>query len=68
MRRNYLFSDGDLAATLDNRLRSVRSLVVRIPREQLLSTSIDTLVEHIQAQLAEDPLKIHEDQLRLEDG
>lgn len=68
MRRNYLFSEGDLAATLDASIRSIGSLVERIPRDQFLSTSVDTLVEHVQAQLAEDPLQIHEDQLRMEDG
>jgi hypothetical protein len=67
-RRNYLFRDGDLAATLDSQLRSVKELVERVPRDQLLATSVDTLVEHIQAQLAVDPLQIHEDQLQMEDG
>lgn len=67
-RRNYLFSDGDLAATLESQLRSVKGLVERIPRDQFLATSVDTLVEHVHAQLAVDPLQIHEDQLQMEDG
>jgi hypothetical protein len=67
-RNKYLFSDGDLSATLDAHLRSIKSKVERIPRDQFLSTSEDTLVEHIYAEVSVEPLAIHEDQMRMEDG
>ena len=66
--RNYLFHEGDLAATLDARLRSVSELVERIPREQFLATSIDTLVENIEGQLFIDPLVLQENQMQMEHG
>lgn len=69
MRRNdrdYLFHDGDLSATIDAQTRSIKDVVERIPRDQFLATSVDTLVENIESQLSIDPLVLHEDQIQME--
>jgi hypothetical protein len=64
--RNYLFSKGDLFSALGVQTRSVSRLVEEIPRDQFLATSVDTLVEHLVAKLAIDPLVLHEDQMSME--
>lgn len=64
--RNYLFYDGDLSATLDVQIRSVKDLVERVPRDQFLATSVDTLVENLEDQLSIDPLVLHEDKIQME--
>lgn len=65
--RNYLFSDGDLHGTLDAQRRAAVQAVSGIPREQFLTTSVDTLVEHLVAKYSIEPLVLHEDQMRMED-
>ncbi len=37
-----------------------------IPREQFLATSVDTLVEHLSAPLAIEPLVLHEEQMQMD--
>jgi hypothetical protein len=64
--RNYLFSEGDLARGLDANRRRIRELVDAIHREQFLATSVDTICEHIVAQLTVDPLVLHEDKMTME--
>lgn len=64
--RNYLFSRGDLFSSLGARTRSVSHLIEEIPQDQFLATSVDTLVEHLVAKLAIDPLVLHEDQMAME--
>jgi hypothetical protein len=66
--RNYLFSKGDLSSALDGQMRSVPRLVEEIPRDQFLATSVDTLVEHLVAKLAIDPLVLHEEHMSMEHG
>lgn len=66
--RNYLFYDGDLAATLNHQLQSIKELVEQIPRDQFLATSEDTLVENLVDNLSIDPLVLHEDQMQMEHG
>ncbi len=64
--RKYLFSKGDLSSVLDGQRQSIPRLAEEIPRDQFLATSVDTLVEHLTAKLAIDPLVLHEDQMSME--
>lgn len=64
--RNYLFSDGDLATTLDQQTRSIKGLVEQIPQSQFLATSAETLIENIVDRLTVSPLVLHEDQMQME--
>lgn len=64
--RDYLFYEGDLSATLQNQLAAIKGLVEKIPREQFLATTIDTLVDNIASQLTIDELVLHEDQIQME--
>lgn len=64
--RDRLFTYGSLAASLDANKRRIRELVDAIPREQFLSTSPDTLCEHVVAQLTVEPLVFYEDQMTME--
>lgn len=66
--RNYLFSKGDMFSALDGQNRAIPGLVEKIPRDQFLATSVDTLVEHLMSQLAIEPLVLHEDQMSMEQG
>lgn len=62
----HLFSEGDLYATLEaQRIRAIKS-VEQVQKEQFLATSIDTLVEHLVAQHAIEPLAVHEDQMTMD--
>lgn len=63
---HQLFSDGDLSATLDSKLSDIKGAVHNIPREQFLATSVDTLVEHLSAPLAIEPLVLHEEQMQMD--
>lgn len=63
---HQLFSDGDLSAALDSNLNGIKGAVNNIPREQFLATSIDTLVEHLSAPLAIEPLVLHEEQMQMD--
>ena len=66
--RNYLFNTADLSSVIENQLQAASKLVEQIPREQFLATSVETLVESITAQLAIEPLVLHEDQMQMEHG
>ncbi|WP_426073296.1 hypothetical protein [Janthinobacterium sp. DSP2-3-3] len=59
--RNYLFHDGDLSSTLDDARAAATEAVSLLPRDQFLSTSIDTLVEHLTAQHHIEPLQLLEE-------
>lgn len=63
---SQLFSDGQLSAALDAKLAGIKDTVYSIPREQFLSTSVDTLMEHVLGPLTIEPLTLHEDQMRME--
>lgn len=65
--RNYLFSSGDLFATIETQRAAAVGSVSRIPRDQFLATSTDTMVEHIVEQHSIEPLVLHEDQMRMTD-
>lgn len=64
--RNYLFSDGDLYSSLENKVQTARNAVAGMPRDQFLATSIDTLVEHFVGQYSVSPLCLHEDQAAMD--
>lgn len=57
-RPNYLFTDGDLGATLDAQRQNALRSVEQIPKDQFLSTTIDTLVEHLVQKHAIEPLVV----------
>ena len=63
---NQLFSDGDLSTALDAKLNSIKDAAHAISREQFLATSVDTLVEHLAAPLAIEPLGLHEDRMQMD--
>jgi hypothetical protein len=64
--RNYLFYEGDLSSTLDSARAAATEAVARLPREQFLATSIDTLVEHLTVQHCIEPLKLFEDDMTMD--
>jgi hypothetical protein len=64
--RNYLFNDGDLSSVLDGSRAAAIEAVGRLPRDQFLSTSIDTLVEHFVTQHHIEPLKLFEEQMTMD--
>jgi hypothetical protein len=64
--RNYLFYDSDLSSMLDGSRAAATEAVSRLPREQFLSTSIDTLVEHLTAQHHIEPLKLFEEHMSMD--
>lgn len=64
--RSYLFYSSELSSFLEAQMQSAKTLVERIPREQFLSTAVDTLVENIEQQLLIDPLVLHEDKMQME--
>lgn len=61
-----LFSNGELSAALDSKLNDIKGAVHNIPREQFLSVSIETLVEHLSVPLTIEPLVLHEDQIQMD--
>lgn len=65
MRDNTLFSSGDLSATLDAHTQAAVDSVRSIPRDQFLSTTVDTLVEHLVSKYEIEPLQLHEDQITM---
>lgn len=64
--RDYLFVGGDLWAVLDSNRQSVVAAVAQVAKDQFLSTSVDTLVEHIVARFVIEPLSVYEDQMQME--
>lgn len=66
--RNYLFNSSELHSVLDRQLQAIRQMIEEIPRDQFLAASVDTLVEHVTAKLAIDPLVLHEDRMVMETG
>jgi hypothetical protein len=64
--RDYLFSDGDLQGSLDTQVRAAAASVEKLPREQFLATTPDTLVEHIVASHSIEPLVLHEDKIQMD--
>lgn len=67
-RRNILFHEGSLSDALEAKRRSIPSRVERIPRDQFLSSSVDTLIEHLEPEFVVDALEVHEDRMSMEDG
>jgi hypothetical protein len=61
-----LFTRGLLSEQLDSRLRGIKGFVYRIPEDQFLSTSTDTLIEHVEGELRLLPLELHEDRMRMD--
>lgn len=64
--RQYLFQEGHLTATLDNRKQGVVKRVDAIPRDQFLAAPIDDLVQHIVENMLVTPLAIYEDRMTRE--
>lgn len=64
--RSYLFSKDDLFSMLNEQRQSLLRLVENIPRDQFLTTSIDTLVEYFVSELTIDPLVLYEDRMLIE--
>jgi hypothetical protein len=60
-----LFSDGDLSATLRNIQEAVKTAVNDIPQEQLLSLTLDELVERIVERHQVAALELHVDRAEL---
>lgn len=61
-----LFRDEDLDRRLGPIREAVTAAVDRIPPDQLLATSLDTLAEYIVAQLSVKPLTVYQDQVSME--
>lgn len=57
-RSNHLFSEYDLAGTLDNQRNAALKEVESMSRDQLLATTIDTLVEHLVSKHSMTPLVV----------
>jgi hypothetical protein len=73
----YLFSDADLAGTLDNYLKQVDEEVNKIPKSQFLFSSDQDILDNIYSIMKVNPIELHleskemetkEIQMRLERG
>lgn len=64
---NLLFSEFDLDATMRNQLKDVSGKVGTIPRDQFLSTSEETLHEHLFSSMSPEPLILYEDRMEMEE-
>lgn len=62
---NYLFSNGDLDASLRNLADSSKEKVENIPKDQFLSTPIDDVIDHITSQLHVAPIELYEDAMEM---
>ncbi len=67
-RRNYLFADGDLSATLRENLERVSPAIDRISRDQLLATPNADLVDHFVHELGVEPLSLLEEHMGTTEG
>ena len=65
-RKNLLFYDGDMYATLQALQGSIASRVDSIPRNQFLNTSIEELTQHILSTVVVEPLTLYEDRAEME--
>ena len=61
--QNFLFREGELSDTLACQGSKIEGIVDSIPKDQLLCTPIDDLVDNIVSQLYIDPLTIYEDRM-----
>lgn len=61
-----LFSSGDLQSLLDQKLKEIKGIIERIPKEQFLGVPIESLVEHTKQSLVISPLALIEDQMRVD--
>jgi hypothetical protein len=67
--RGYLFSGGRLSETLDGHRTAALNEVERVPKNQFLGTTVDTLVESICSKAAiEKPWTSPRQRLRLQGG
>lgn len=65
-RDNALFCEGDLDATLRNHFDTISAKVDAIPKDQLLATPEDDLVEYVYAQIEVEPIVLHDDSTEME--
>lgn len=65
-REGYLFSEGDLDATLRAHQASIGAKVDAISRDQFMNARVDEVVEHIVSENAVEPLVLHEDRAEME--
>ncbi len=65
-RKNLLFFNGNLDATLRAQQGSIDSRVDSIPHDQFLNTSIEELIQHVLSTLIIEPLTIYEDKAEME--
>jgi len=63
---NVLFSSEDLLDILHAHSRETGDKVNAIPRDQLLATPIENLVDHIFSQMYVEPLTIYEDRMEMD--
>jgi hypothetical protein len=66
--RNYLFADGDLSATLRANQGQTSSTVDQIPKDQLLATPLEDLVEYVLDKLSVEPLMLQEEHMETTEG
>jgi hypothetical protein len=64
--RGYLFSGGRLSETLDGHRTAALNEVERVPKNQFLGTTVDTLVESICSKAAIEKLVIFEDRMAMD--
>ncbi|MBI5192884.1 MAG: hypothetical protein HZA08_05520 [Nitrospirae bacterium] len=65
-RDNALFCEGDLDATLRNQFDKISAKIDAIPKDQLMATPEDDLVEYVYAQLEVEPILLHEESMEME--
>jgi hypothetical protein len=65
-RENYLFSEGDLSATLRGHQKLLLTKVDSIPHDQFMNAQIEEIVENIVCEMFVEPLVIYEDQMEME--
>ncbi|QAT16664.1 hypothetical protein BU251_02425 [Candidatus Velamenicoccus archaeovorus] len=65
-RDDYLFADGELSEVLESIKGGISRLVGEIPKDQLLSNSIEDLVAYVSDKLIVSPLKLYEESKTME--
>ncbi len=58
--REYLFTEGDLGATLRSQAEKMKQAIAAYPADKLLSATVDSLVEYFVAEHSGNPLEIDE--------
>lgn len=63
---DYLFTEGDLGATLRAHERTIEAKVDAIPRDQFMNAQMEEVIDHILSAMTVEPLVIYEDRAEMD--